>query len=142
MDRHIPFSRLRNFRDLGGYPTQDGRLRVRPGRLYRAGSLGGLSEGTPDWDRGPRPPDAGYIHRLMTTPHTAPPGTGRRMLREAESRIAATGRPYARLDCLAANPRLRAYYESAGYRVVGERPVEDGGTGSPYAVTLLEKRLN
>ncbi|MFG2134545.1 GNAT family N-acetyltransferase [Streptomyces sp. NPDC048751] len=90
---------------------------------------------------GPRPPDAGYVHRLMTTPHTAPPGTGRRLLARAESRIAATGRPYARLDCLSANPRLRTYYESAGYTVVGEQRAKDGGTGSPYAVTLLEKRL-
>ncbi|MEV0171022.1 tyrosine-protein phosphatase [Streptomyces sp. NPDC050803] len=90
---------------------------------------------------GPRPPDAGYIHRLMTTPHTAPPETGRRMLAEAESRITATGRPYARLDCLTTNPRLREYYEAAGYEVVGEQPAKDGGSGSPYAVTLLEKRL-
>ncbi|MCL6674954.1 tyrosine-protein phosphatase [Streptomyces panaciradicis] len=91
---------------------------------------------------GPRPDDAGYIHRLMTTPHTAPPGTGRALLAEAESRITATGRPYARLDCLSSNPRLRAYYESAGYRVVGEQPAKTNGTGSPYAVTLLEKRLS
>ena len=90
---------------------------------------------------GPRPPDAGYVHRLMTTPHTAPPGTGRRLLAQAESRITATGRPYARLDCLATNPRLRAYYESAGYTVVGEQREKDGGLGSPYAVTLMEKRL-
>ncbi|WP_037674559.1 GNAT family N-acetyltransferase [Streptomyces griseus] len=90
---------------------------------------------------GPRPPDAGYIHRLMTVPHTAPPGTGRVLLAEAESRITAEGRPYARLDCLSTNPRLRRYYESAGYTVVGEQPAKDGGTGSPYGVTLLEKRL-
>ncbi|MFD4509767.1 tyrosine-protein phosphatase [Streptomyces sp. NPDC058457] len=90
---------------------------------------------------GPRPADAGYLHRLMTTPHTAPPGTGRHMLEQAESRIAATGRPYARLDCLTSNPSLRAYYESAGYRTVGEQKAKDGGSGSPYAVTLMEKRL-
>ncbi|GAA3820617.1 hypothetical protein GCM10022403_062550 [Streptomyces coacervatus] len=90
---------------------------------------------------GTRPADAGYIHRLMTTPHTAPPGTGREMLAQAESRITATGRPYARLDCLSSNPRLRAYYESSGYTVVGEQTAKDGGLGSPYAVTLLEKRL-
>ncbi|WP_329412457.1 GNAT family N-acetyltransferase [Streptomyces sp. NBC_00704] len=90
---------------------------------------------------GPRPPDAGYIHRLMTAPHTAPPGTGRRMLAHAESRVAAAGRPYARLDCLSSNPRLRGYYEAAGYTVVGEQRAKQGGQGSPYAVTLLEKRL-
>ncbi|MFF9241053.1 tyrosine-protein phosphatase [Streptomyces sp. NPDC014801] len=91
---------------------------------------------------GPRPADAGYIHRLMTVPHTAPPGTGRAMLAQAESRITATGRPHARLDCLSTNPRLRAYYESAGYEVAGEQPAKTDAGGSPYAVTLLEKRLS
>ncbi|WP_330466579.1 GNAT family N-acetyltransferase [Streptomyces longwoodensis] len=90
---------------------------------------------------GPRPADAGYIHRLMVTPHTAPPGTGRHLLAHAESRITATGRTHARLDCLATNPRLRAYYEKAGYTVVGEQRAKTDGTGSPYTVTLLEKRL-
>jgi protein-tyrosine phosphatase len=120
--------------------------RMREGEVWlahAAGSPAGAFELW--WDDpaawGPRPPEAGYIHRLMTTPHTAPPGTGRRMLAHAESRIAATGRPYARLDCLASNPRLRGYYESAGYTVVGEQRAKDGGLGSPYAVTLLEKRL-
>lgn len=50
MDRHIPFATLHNFRDLGGYTTSDGHS-IRPGRLYRADSLGKLSEGTPDWTR-------------------------------------------------------------------------------------------
>lgn len=90
---------------------------------------------------GPRPADAGYIHRLMTTPHLAPPDTGRTLLTHAESRITATGRPYARLDCLSTNPRLRTYYESQGYTVVGEQPAKQDGGGSPYAVTLLEKKL-
>ncbi|QNP75807.1 GNAT family N-acetyltransferase [Streptomyces roseirectus] len=93
----------------------------------------------PAW--GPRPDDAGYIHRLMTVPHTAPPGTGRHLLTHAESRIAAAGRPWARLDCLSTNPRLREYYESAGYQVVGEQRAKADGPGSPYAVTLMEKRL-
>ncbi|RPF35392.1 GNAT family N-acetyltransferase [Streptomyces sp. TLI_185] len=123
------------------------RTRMREGEVWLAHAgphLAGAWELW--WDDpaawGPRPADAGYIHRLMTTPHTAPPGTGRRMLTEAESRIAATGRPYARLDCLSSNPRLRTYYESAGYEVVGEQRAKDGGSGSPYAVTLLEKRLH
>ena len=40
--RHLTFERLHNFRDLGGYPTADGR-QVRWGRLYRSDSLGKLS---------------------------------------------------------------------------------------------------
>ena len=33
----------RNFRDLGGYETQDGR-RLKWGKLYRSGTMGGLTE--------------------------------------------------------------------------------------------------
>ncbi|MGQ4382751.1 GNAT family N-acetyltransferase [Streptomyces sp. SAS_270] len=90
---------------------------------------------------GPQPPTAAYIHRLMTDHTTAPPGTGRRMLTEAEHRITASDRTLSRLDCISTNPHLRAYYEGAGYKVVGEQPMKDGRQGSPYAVTLLEKRL-
>ncbi|MEU6480775.1 tyrosine-protein phosphatase [Streptomyces sp. NPDC047017] len=122
------------------------RTRMREGEVwlaYAGEHLAGAWELW--WDDpaawGPRPCDAGYIHRLMAVPHTAPPRTGRALLAEAESRIAATGRPYARLDCLATNPRLRAYYESAGYTTAGEQPTKSDGTGSPYAVTLMEKRL-
>ncbi|MFE9995071.1 tyrosine-protein phosphatase [Streptomyces avermitilis] len=90
---------------------------------------------------GPQPPSAGYVHRLMTDRRTAPPGTGRVMLAEAERRIAETGRTLCRLDCLASNPRLRQYYETAGYTVVGEQSSKDGGLGNTYAVTLLEKTV-
>ncbi|WP_329403177.1 tyrosine-protein phosphatase [Streptomyces melanogenes] len=48
MNRHIEFERLHNFRDLGGYRTEDG-LAVRWGRLYRSDSLGKLAG--EDWDR-------------------------------------------------------------------------------------------
>ncbi|MGW4981678.1 GNAT family N-acetyltransferase [Streptomyces mirabilis] len=90
---------------------------------------------------GPQPPTAAYIHRLMTDRRVAPPGAGRHMLAEAERRIAAAGRPLSRLDCLSTNPRLRKYYQAAGYTVVGEQTAKDGGLGTPYAVTLLEKHL-
>ncbi|MFI7707258.1 tyrosine-protein phosphatase [Nonomuraea sp. NPDC049480] len=42
MIRHIEFSNLRNFRDVGGYATADGRA-VQWQRLYRADSLGWLA---------------------------------------------------------------------------------------------------
>ncbi|WP_079126442.1 tyrosine-protein phosphatase [Streptomyces sp. ERV7] len=48
MNRHIGFERLHNFRDLGGYRTEDG-LTVRWGRLFRSDSLGKLQD--EDWDR-------------------------------------------------------------------------------------------
>lgn len=93
----------------------------------------------PAW--GPQPPEAGYIHRLMVDRDRAPSGTGRAMLAHAEQRIAEAGRAWSRLDCVSSNPRLRTYYEAAGYTVVGEQPFKEGTGGSKYAVTLLEKRL-
>ncbi|WP_277437862.1 GNAT family N-acetyltransferase [Streptomyces sp. SPB162] len=122
-------------------------LRMKEGEVWLAHAGGAAPVGgwevwwddEPAW--GPQPPVAGYIHRLMTDRTTAPPNLGRAMLTRAEHRIAATGRTLSRLDCVSTNPRLRAYYESAGYTVTGEQPLKDGGGGSRYAVTLLEKRL-
>ncbi|QEU91888.1 tyrosine-protein phosphatase [Streptomyces kanamyceticus] len=52
LDRHIPFARLHNVRDLGGLRTADGRA-VRWGLLYRADSLGKLraDEGADEAER-------------------------------------------------------------------------------------------
>ncbi|MEI5102568.1 GNAT family N-acetyltransferase [Streptomyces sp. PmtG] len=90
---------------------------------------------------GPQPPTAGYVHRLMTDRSVAPAGTGRRMLEHAERRIRRAGRGLCRLDCRTNNPRLRAYYQEAGYRDVGELPSKDGGVAGRFAVTLMEKPL-
>ncbi|GGT99924.1 MULTISPECIES: tyrosine-protein phosphatase [Streptomyces] len=49
MRRHIPFERLHNFRDLGGYRTADGG-RVRWNLLYRSDSLAKLADAS-DTDR-------------------------------------------------------------------------------------------
>ncbi|MFC9385700.1 tyrosine-protein phosphatase [Streptomyces venezuelae] len=46
MRRHIPFERLHNFRDLGGYPTADGGT-VRWETLYRSDSLAKLADAGP-----------------------------------------------------------------------------------------------
>ncbi len=90
---------------------------------------------------GPQPPTAGYVHRLMVDRTAAPPGTGLRLLRAAERRVAEAGRSLARLDSLAGNVRLTAYYVDAGYQVVGrkEGKPQPGGTTKSY--TLLEKSL-
>ncbi|MFF1510705.1 GNAT family N-acetyltransferase [Streptomyces sp. NPDC058326] len=90
---------------------------------------------------GPQPPDAGYVHRLMADREAAPSGTGRALLAHAEERIASAGRTVARLDCLTDNPRLRTYYEAAGYRAVGEEPGKLAADGTRYGVTLMERSL-
>ena len=41
--RHLPFVGTPNFRDLGGYPTEDGR-RVKWGYLFRSGHLSRLND--------------------------------------------------------------------------------------------------
>ncbi|GAB2592650.1 GNAT family N-acetyltransferase [Streptomyces capparidis] len=90
---------------------------------------------------GPQPPVAGYVHRLMVDHACAPPGTGRLLLRAAERRVAAAGRTFLRLDCLAGNARLNAYYRDAGYRVVGRKEGKPQPGGAPKSFTLLEKAL-
>ncbi|RIJ78950.1 GNAT family N-acetyltransferase [Nakamurella silvestris] len=60
---------------------------------------------------------AGYIHTLVTVQ----PGRGRgaEVLTWAEGEIGRRGRSRARLDCVASNRRLRAYYRARGYTEVG-----------------------
>ncbi|MFI0900015.1 GNAT family N-acetyltransferase [Streptomyces sp. NPDC020983] len=89
---------------------------------------------------GPQPPVAGYVHRLMVDHGTARPGTGRTLLRAAEHRVAETGRPLVRLDCLASNARLTAFYTAEGYRVVGRKEGKPQPGAGPKVFTLLEKK--
>ncbi|MER6030027.1 GNAT family N-acetyltransferase [Streptomyces sp. NPDC001851] len=95
-------------------------------------------EDTDAW--GPQPPTAGYVHRLMVDHAAAPPGTGRLLLRAAERRVAEVGRILTRLDCLAGNDRLTAYYLDAGYRIVGRTEAKPQPDGATKSFTLLEKR--
>ncbi|MET9509071.1 GNAT family N-acetyltransferase [Streptomyces flavidovirens] len=133
----------------GGKDEEHFRLRMKEGEVWLAEAAGdGVTVGAYElwWDDEPawgvQPPVAGYLHRLMTDRTTAPAGLGRVMLARAERRIAEAGRELCRLDCLTSNPRLRTYYEGAGYRVVGEQPFKAGGPqGSSYGVTLLERRV-
>jgi GNAT superfamily N-acetyltransferase len=90
---------------------------------------------------GPQPPTAGYVHRLMVDHSSVPPGTGRQLLRVAERRVADVGRPLVRLDCLAGNAGLNAYYLNAGYQVVGRKEGKPQPGGTPKSFTLLEKSV-
>ncbi|GAA2234492.1 MULTISPECIES: GNAT family N-acetyltransferase [Streptomyces] len=90
---------------------------------------------------GAQPPVAGYVHRLMVDRAAAAPGTGRLLLSAAERRVAEAGRTRVRLDCLAGNAPLNAYYVDAGYRVVGRKEGKPQPGGPPKSFTLLEKRL-
>jgi GNAT superfamily N-acetyltransferase len=79
------------------------------------------------------PNDAGYLHRLaVRRPGT---GLGAQLLRWAERHTSDAGKPFLRLDCVAGNEELRAYYERAGYEHVGHVTV------GPYTQARYEKRV-
>ncbi|MFC9390555.1 GNAT family N-acetyltransferase [Streptomyces venezuelae] len=130
----------------GGKPVSHFRARVAAGEVWLATREGAAVGAYELWWEdeqawGPQPPVAGYVHRLMTDRASAPSGTGRALLAHAEGRIAAGGRSVARLDCLSSNPRLRTYYEAAGYRAVGEEPGKLAADGTTYGVVLMERAL-
>ncbi|MFE2529641.1 GNAT family N-acetyltransferase [Streptomyces sp. NPDC059382] len=124
------------------------RARIREGEVWIAEDADGRVVGAYElwWSDeeawGVQPPVAGYVHRLMIERSAAPAGAGMRILEHAEYRIARTGRERARLDCVSTNPRLLAYYQGAGYRVVGECPSKQGTDGRVYGVILMERRLD
>jgi ribosomal protein S18 acetylase RimI-like enzyme len=82
--------------------------------------------------------DALYLHGLRVLRAYAGQGIGRAILRWAEGRVAARGRIYLRLDCMADNAKLRAYYEEARFRYVGEQTDEDE---PDWRASLYEKRV-
>jgi protein-tyrosine phosphatase len=94
---------------------------------------------TLQWDDpafwGPRPPDAGYIHRFVVRRSAAGRGIGDLVLRWVDGEVRARDRPFVRLDCLAASAFLRRYYEQHGFRRVGAATV--GGLDC----SLFEKQL-
>ena len=83
--------------------------------------------------------DAGYVHRLAVRRSFAGQGIGLYLLRWAERAVAETGKAYLRLDCMAENERLCAYYERAGFTYRGEASGEV--CGQPWRAALYEKNL-
>ncbi|MGH7704448.1 MAG: GNAT family N-acetyltransferase [Candidatus Dormibacteria bacterium] len=80
---------------------------------------------------------AGYLHRLAAADRSRGTGVGRELLLWAQREVATAGREYLRLDCLAANRRLRRWYESLGFVHVRDRVMEPAADGSrPRALTV------
>ncbi len=74
---------------------------------------------------------------LMVDRAYARVGLGRLLLEWAARRIRGAGHRHARLDCVRTNVVLRAYYENAGYVLVGYREF----AGGIPSVALYEKAL-
>jgi ribosomal protein S18 acetylase RimI-like enzyme len=81
------------------------------------------------------PDDAGYVHGLAINRNFAGTGLGRELLRRAEQMVSRAKREYLRLDCVADNEALNAYYRRAGFGYRGRAVV------SGIAVSLYEKRV-
>jgi hypothetical protein len=74
-----------------------------------------------------RPASATYVHRLAVRRVAA--GLGGGILDWAAPLAAAEGCQFLRLDCVAWNSRLRAYYEAAGFQHCGDVHVTDRPAG-------------
>jgi GNAT superfamily N-acetyltransferase len=87
--------------------------------------------------------DAGFVHRVAVT--RSHPGVGRALLEWAEGRAVERGRRFLCLDCVAANARLRRYYEGMGFRLVTEAPGPPDHAHTtahgPWLAALYEKPL-
>ena len=81
------------------------------------------------------PDNAGYVHGLAVRRDFAGRGLGRELLRRAEDRVSRAGRNYLRLDCVAENEALNAYYQRAGFGYSGRVTVRG------LEVSLYEKRV-
>jgi GNAT superfamily N-acetyltransferase len=64
-----------------------------------------------------------FVHRLAVRRRYAGKGISSAILLWAASKARAMGRPYLRLDCDAARPRLRAVYERFGFKYHSDRQV-------------------
>lgn len=80
-------------------------------------------------------PDAGYVHKLAVSRVYGGRGLGLAMLEWAENMASARGKKFLRLDCLADNKRIREYYESAGFKHVGDVQPFD------WKASLYEKKI-
>lgn len=79
--------------------------------------------------------DAGYVHKLAIKPSYTGKGLGRQLLEWAERATKAAGKNCLRLDCMFENPRIRQYYEDAGFEYRGEVK------GVGWRAALYEKQL-
>jgi protein-tyrosine phosphatase len=129
------------------FPADTVRASINRGDTYLASADGRLA-GTLAvyWDDprfwGPRPPDAGYLHRLAVTPWARGIGVSDHLLTWASKHIAEAGRDWLRLDCGADNPKIRSYYERLGFQHRGDVQVTIDGAGtdgSPWRASLYER---
>jgi ribosomal protein S18 acetylase RimI-like enzyme len=79
-----------------------------------------------DWDRNLWGPDGHesnvYLHRLAINRDYAGRNLGADIVKWAETGVSFPGKTVMRLDCIASNPQLNAFYASLGYTFKGTSP--------------------
>jgi ribosomal protein S18 acetylase RimI-like enzyme len=121
------------------YPLEEVAQSIDRGEVYLAIESGPAatftlqSEDLLFWGEQER--DALYLHRLAVRRAFAGRGLGKTLVEWAAARARSSGRDFLRLDCLATEPRIRAYYESLGFTYVRDRDMSD------WTAALYERRL-
>ncbi len=80
--------------------------------------------------------DSGYVHKLAVRPAYIGRGFGLQMLEWASRTARLAGKKHLRLDCLAANRKIRDYYEKAGFIHVNDAEV------AGWKFSLYQKNLH
>ncbi|WP_338556346.1 GNAT family N-acetyltransferase [Paenibacillus sp. KS-LC4] len=79
--------------------------------------------------------DAGYVHRLAVARSIKGQGIGAQLLAWSEAYIREREKSFMRLDCMAENPSLNAFYVSCGLNLCGRYDAEG------WSANLYEKKL-
>lgn len=131
----------------GTFPIKWIQDAIARGDVYLANEAGAVigavivqANDTFTWGEASVADGAGYIHGLRVRRSAAGRGIGLALLHWAEREIAARGNHLARLDCMADNPALCAYYERAGYWRVRTKAHQGGDR--IYLVAMFEKSLD
>ncbi len=69
---------------------------------------------------GEQQPDSGYVHKLAVRPVYAGQKIGLEMLKWAEAAAREAGKRFLRLNCLAADKKIRDYYERVRFLYKGD----------------------
>jgi ribosomal protein S18 acetylase RimI-like enzyme len=88
---------------------------------------------------GPQPPIAGYLHKLAVRADQRGRGLGAAALDRAAAEVAAAGRSFLRLDCLASQERLVGFYRRAGFESV--REIDLGPATDRRRFLLMERSV-
>ncbi|GAA5512980.1 hypothetical protein Dcar01_01704 [Deinococcus carri] len=103
------------------YPAEGWRVAWQGGQAV--GTFVLLDRDALFWPEDP-PGEALYLHKLGIHPDAQGQGLAHRLLTEAARETREAGCAFLRLDTAASRPKLRALYESAGFRAVDEREVK------------------